>query len=116
MRTNEDRIRLVHDRTAQRIRQRALRMRLALDAACMAACLLPVAGAGALMPELMARTAGSRIAHASGAASLIGDHAALGFILMGVLAFLLGVCVTVCLYRLRRMDERRRREEGRDEL
>ena len=116
MRTNEERIRLVQEKTAQRKRERAQRRRRALDAACMAACLLLVAGAGTLMPGLMARATGSSVAHASGAASLIGDHAALGFILMGVLAFLLGVCVTVCLHRLRRMDERRRREEGRDEL
>lgn len=116
MRTNEERIRLVHERTLQRKRERARRKRRALDAACMASCLLLVAGAGAIMPGLMARTAGSSVAHASGAASLIGGHAALGYILMGLLAFLLGVCVTVCLYRLRRRDERRRREEGSDEL
>ena len=116
MRTNEERIRLVHERTAQRRRERAQRRRRALDAACMAACLLLVAGAGTLMPGLMARATGSSVAHASGAASLIGDHAALGYILMGLLAFLLGVCVTVFLYRLRRREERRRREEDGDEL
>lgn len=117
MRTNEERIRLVHERTAQRRRERAQRRRRrALDAACMAVCLLLIAGAGTLMPGLMARATGSSVAHASGAASLIGDHAALGYILMGLMAFLLGVCVTVCLYRLRRRDERRQREEDRDEL
>ncbi|MEI3367100.1 MAG: hypothetical protein V8R59_16335 [Enterocloster sp.] len=47
--------------------------------------------------------------------SLIGSHAALGYIVMGLLAFLLGVCVTVLLYRLRRRNERRS-EEKEDEL
>ena len=75
----------------------------------------PPRAAGALMPELMAHVTEGGVTHASGAASLIGDHAALGYILMGLLAFLLGVCVTVCLYRLRRRDERRRREDS-DEL
>ena len=116
MKAFEERIRLVHERTARRKRARARRRRLALNAACMAACLLPVTGIGALMPGLMARSAGGGVAHVSGAASLIGGHAALGYILMGLMAFLLGVCVTVCLYRLRRRDERRRREEGSDEL
>ena len=81
----------------------------------LAACLLLVAGFAALMPQLMSRRAEGGVIHASGAASLIGDNAALGYILMGLLAFLLGVCVTVLLYRLRRRAERRRREDE-DEL
>ena len=115
MRTNEERIHLVRQRTAARKRKRARRKRRALDAACMAACLLLVAGFAALMPQLMSRGAEGGVIHASGAASLIGDNAALGYILMGLLAFLLGVCVTVSLYRLRRRDERRRMEDS-DEL
>ena len=47
---------------------------------------------------------------------MIGSHAALGYIVIGLLAFLLGVCVTVLLYRLRRRNERRSREEKEDEL
>ena len=35
---------------------------------------------------------------------------------MELLAFLLGVCVTVLLYRLRRRKERRQREDRDDEL
>ena len=113
MRTNEARIHLVHERTAARKRQRMRRRNLLLNAACMAACLLLVICAGARMPELTTRAAEGGLAHASGAASLIGTHAALGYILMGLLAFLLGVCVTVLLYRLRRKSERR---EDEDEL
>ena len=64
---------------------------------------------------LLKPAAGS-IIHSSGAASMIGSHAALGYIVMGLLAFLLGVCVTVLLYRLRRRNERRSREEKEDEL
>lgn len=116
MRTNEERIRLVHEGAARQRRARTRRRRRAQGAACLSACLLLVACTGALMPALMARSEGGSVAHASGAASLIGDNAALGYILMGLMAFLLGVCVTLCLYRLRRRDERRRREEHDDEL
>lgn len=116
MRTNEERIRLVHKRTVELKQKRAQRKRRALDAACMTACLLLVIGIGALMPDLMAGVADGSVSHASGAASLVGSHAALGYILMGLLAFLLGVCVTVLLYRLRRRNNRRRREDRDDEL
>ena len=115
MRTNEERIHLVRQRTAARKRKRARRKRRALDAACMAACLLLVAGVGARMPGRRARATGGRVAQVQGAASLIADHAALGYILIGLLAFLLGACVTALLYRLRRREERRKRED-RNEL
>ena len=54
--------------------------------------------------------------HASGAASLVGSHAALGYILLAFMAFLLGVCVTMLLYRLHRRNERKQRENWDDEL
>ena len=59
---------------------------------------------------------GGEVHHASGAASLVGSHAALGYILMGIMAFLLGVCVTVLLYRLHRRNERKQRENWDNEL
>ena len=116
MRTNEDRTRLIHKRTAEIKRANQKKEQRRLDAACIAACLLLVVGIGAWMPGLMAGVSESGVSHASGAASLVGSHAALGYILMGLLAFLLGVCVTVLLYRLRRRKERRQREDRDDEL
>ena len=83
-------------------------------AAFMAACLVLVLGIGALMPGLMRNTADGGIAHPSGTASLLGSHAALGYIIMGLLAFLLGVCVTVLLYRLHRRYERQKQEDAGD--
>lgn len=115
MRTNEARARMVRARAAE-IRKKDRKKRRFLDAACIAACLLLVAGIGAWMPGWMAGVSASGVRHASGAASLLGSHAALGYILIGLCAFLLGVCVTVLLYRLRRRNERGRRERGDDEL
>ena len=116
MRTNEERTRLIHKRTAEIKRENQKKKQRRLDAACIAACLLLVVGIGAWMPGLMAGVSESGVSHASGAASLVGSHAALGYILMGLLAFLLGVCVTVLLYRLRRRKERRQQEDRDDEL
>ena len=44
------------------------------------------------------------------AASIFHGGAALGYIVIGLLAFLLGVCVTVLCFRLRQMS----REDGQD--
>ncbi len=110
MRTNEERIRLIHKRTAELKRKKEQKKRRVLDVACMAACLLLVVGIGSFMPGLSADIVGGEVHHVSGAASLVGNHSALGYILMGLLSFLLGVCVTVLLYRLRRRNERKQRE------
>ena len=116
MRTNEERIRLIHKRTAELNRKKEHKTRRVLDVACMAACLLLVVGIGSFMPRLSAGIVGGEIHHVSGAASLVGSHAALGYILMGLMAFLLGVFVTVLLYRLHRRNERKQQENSNDEL
>ena len=99
MRTSEERARLIHRRTAEIKQERRIKRQRRLDAACMAVCLLLVIGIGTMMP---------------GTASLIGSHAALGYIVMGLLAFFLGVCVTVLLYRLHRRCEGQKQEEAGD--
>ena len=116
MRTNEERAGLIRKRAAEIKRERQRKKRRALDMICMAACLILVVGIGSFMPGLTAGIPGGEVHHASGVASLVGSHAALGYILMGFMAFLLGVCVTMLLYRLHRRNERKQRENWDDEL
>ena len=116
MRTNEERAGLIQKRTAEIKRERQKRKQRALDMICIAACLILVVGIGSFMPGLSVDIVGGEVHHVSGAASLVGSHAALGYILMGLLSFLLGVCVTVLLYRLHRRNERKQRENSNDEL
>lgn len=68
MRTNEERTRLIHKRTAEIKRENQKKKQRRLDAACIAACLLLVVGIGAWMPGLMAGVSESGVSHASGAA------------------------------------------------
>ena len=116
MRTNEERTGLIHQRTAEIKRERQKKKQRAWDMICIAACLILIVGIGSFLPDWVVGIPGGEVHHASGAASLVGSHAALGYILMGIMAFLLGVCVTVLLYRLRRRNERKQRENSDDEL
>lgn len=116
MRTNEERAGLIHKRTAEIKRERQKKKQRALDMICIAVCLILVVGIGSFMPGWTAGVSGGEVHHTSGAASLVGSHAALGYILMGIMAFLLGVFVTVLLYRLHRSNERKKRENSDDEL
>ena len=46
-----------------------------------------------------------------GAASIFENNSAQGYILMGMICFLLGVCVTVLLYRLHRKNRENQSDE-----
>ena len=116
MRTNEERVGLVRKRMAEIRREGQRRKQHLWNRISVAACLFLVVGIGSLMPGRMAGITGEEVLHTSGAASLVGSHAALGFILMGLFSFLFGVCVTVLLYRLYLRNERKQRENSDDEL
>ena len=116
MRTNEERAGLVHKRTAEIKTKRQNKKQRARDAICIAVCLILVVEIGSFMSGWTASLTGSEVQHTSGAASLVGNHAALGFILMGLFSFLLGVCVTVLLYQLHRRNKRKKQENFNDEL
>ena len=116
MRTDEERAGLIHKRTAEIKRERQRKKQRALDGICIGACLILIVGIGSFLPDWVVGVPGGEVHHASGAASLVGSHAALGYILMGLMAFLLGVCVTVLLYRQHRRNEREQQENSDNEL
>ena len=104
MKTDAERMALIRQRTAQLQRQAHARQMLLIDAGCMAACLVLVVCLGLAMPGW----AGTSVAlHVSptGTAGMLSERGADGYILVGVLSFLLGSCVTILLYRLRRIEE-----------
>lgn len=51
----------------------------------------------------------------AGTAGMLSERGADGYILVGVLSFLLGSCVTILLYRLRRSSEKKHTRDD-DEL
>ena len=116
MRTTEERMRLIGKRTAEIRRQEEEKKRRVQDGHCLAACLILVVVIGAFLPGVVSGLSYENTGAMSGAASLVGSSEALGYIVMGLLSFVLGVCVTVLLYRLRRRNERRKQEETDDEL
>ena len=74
------------------------------------ACLVLLIGASFAMPGIAAKIQTGDYSGFEPAASMYGGSAALGYIVIGLLAFLLGVCVTVLCFRLRQMS----REDGQD--
>lgn len=116
MRTTEERVALIQKRTAKLKRQKRQKQRTVTEVLCMAASLFLIVGIGFLMPEVIGTFQTNAITHTSGAASLIGTADTLGYIVMGLLCFLLGISMTVLLYQLRRSQDEKTHKENEDEF
>ena len=110
MRSHEERVAETKRRIAKIEREKRLRHNTIVMASAVAACLALLIGASIAMPGIAASIQISDYSGFETAASMYGGGAALGYIVIGLLAFLLGVCVTVLCFRLRQMN----REDGQD--
>ena len=110
MRSHEERITEAKRRIAKIEREKRLRRNTITMASAVAACLALLVGASLAMPGITANIQTGDYSGFETAASIFHGGAALGYIVIGLLAFLLGVCVTVLCFRLRQMS----REDGQD--
>lgn len=119
MMTEEERIQRIRRRTAE-IRKHDQKQKQFLgDLGCVAACLVVIICIGLYMPsvtESLSLQNLKELRHSSVTASIIGQNGALGYIIMGILSFVLGVCVTVILYRIRERSRQNRDERNPDEF
>ena len=111
MRSHEERVAETKRRIEKIEREKRLRRNTVTMASTVVACLALLIGASFAMPGIAASIQAGDYADFETAASMYGGGAALGYIVIGLLAFLLGVCVTVLCFRLRQMS----REDGQDQ-
>ena len=110
MRSHEERVVETKRRIAAMERKKRLRRNTVTMASAVAACLVLLIGASIAMPGIAESIQTGDYSGFETAASIFHGGAALGYIVIGLLAFLLGVCVTVLCFRLRQMS----REDGQD--
>lgn len=107
MRTFEERTRLVHKRTEELRQKEWKRKQAVFDTVATTVCLILVVGVSLSVAEMMKMISTTGIPHTSGAASIIGNQVWLGYIVIGIFSFSLGVSLTVLLYRLHLRNKRR---------
>ena len=115
MRSHEERVAETKRRIAQIEREKRRRRNTITMASAVAACLVLLIGASLAMPGIAASIQTGDYSGFETAASMYGGGAALGYIAIGLLAFLLGACVTVLCFRLRQMnreDDQNKESEG----
>ena len=111
MRSHEERVTETKRRIAKIERKKRLRRNTITMASAVATCLAVLVGVSLAMPGIAASIQTGDYSGFETTASIFHGGAALGYIVIGLLAFLLGVCVTVLCFRLRQMN----REDGQDE-
>ena len=115
MRSHEERVAETKRRIAKIELEKRRRRNTITMASAVAACLALLIGASLAMPGIAANIQTGNYFGFETAASMYGGGAALGYIVIGLLAFLLGVCVTVLCFRLRQMnreDDQNKESEG----
>ena len=115
MRSHEERVAETKRRIAKIEQEKRRRRNTITMVSAVAACLVLLIGASLAMPGIAANIQTGDYSGFETAASMYGGGAALGYIVIGLLAFLLGVCVTVLCFRLRQMnreDDQNKESEG----
>ena len=109
MRSHEERVAEAKRRIAQIEQKKRRRRNTVTMVSAVAACLVLLVGTSFVMPGIAANIQTGNYSGFETPASMYSG-AALGYIVIGLLAFLLGVCVTVLCFQLRQMN----REDGQD--
>nr|WP_302819790.1 DUF4179 domain-containing protein [Ruthenibacterium lactatiformans] len=104
MRSHEERVAETKRRIAKIEREKRRRYNTITMASAVAACLALLIGASLAMPGIAASIQTGDYSGFETAASIFHGSAALGYIFIGLLAFLFYVCVTVLCFRLREMN------------
>ena len=123
MRSNEERVAEVKRRIAEKERQKKLRRSRIAAVSAVAACLVLIVVLSLFMPGIAGQLRPGGYSDYEMAASMFGENAALGYIIIELLAFLLGVCVTILCFRIRLLnreeqsmeDKKEDREDGADQ-
>ena len=104
MRSHEERVVETKRRIAKIEREKRLRRDKITMISAAAACLALLIGASLAMPGIAANIQTGDYSGFEMTASIFHGGAALGYIVIGLLAFLLGVCVTVLCFRIRQLS------------
>ena len=101
MRNTEERVLAVKLRTKEIEGQKRIRRGRMLCISSFAACLLLLVGLSFVMPGVMNSMSGGEYTNFGTAASIFEGNNFFGFVLIGFLAFALGVSVTILSYKIK---------------
>jgi predicted lysophospholipase L1 biosynthesis ABC-type transport system permease subunit len=116
VRSTDERLAAVERRVSELKQQKKQRMYRFISLSAIAACLVVVVGISIAMPGIMEGLYGGYYINTGMMASIFYQGKALGYIIIGLLSFALGVCVTVLCFILRpeRRNNKGEHNDGRN--
>ena len=112
---DEERIAEVKRRIAKKEQQQRLRRRRIVSAVCIAACFAVIVGVSFAMPGIIGRIEPSTSSGFETAATILGGSTALGYMVIGLLAFILGACVTILCFRIHQLNKEEQTEKQKED-
>ena len=111
MRSHEERIAEVRRRITEKERQKKRKQRRIVAISCIAACLAVIVGVSFAMPGIVGQIEPGTSSGFETAATILGGSTALGYMVIGLLAFILGACVTILCFRIHQLNKEEQTEE-----
>ena len=106
MRSSEERVAAVELRVKEMKRQKQVWQGRLISISSVAACLLFIIGLSLAMPGLLVGLPGGVYTYSGAAASIFDGRHGFDYVLIGVLAFSLGVSVTILCYCIRQRNQK----------
>lgn len=114
MRTVDERIAAVERRVRELEREKGQRRHRFIGLAAVAACLAIVVSVSTAMPHIIAGLSGGAYGNRGIMASIFYRGKALGYVLVGLLSFSLGVCLTILCFLLQPQRQKSKGEHEND--
>lgn len=112
MRTTDERLYAVEKRVRELEMQRRQRKLRYMGHLAVAACLIIIVGVGTAMPGIIAGISGKDYNNTGMMASIFYEGKIFGYVLIGLLSFALGVCLTILCFLL---QPGRHKDKGEDQ-
>ena len=86
-----------------------------VSAVCIAACFAVIVGVSFAMPGIIGRVAPGTSSGFETAATILGGSTALGYMVIGLLAFILGACVTILCFHIHQLNKEEQTEKQKED-
>lgn len=115
MRNNEERVAAVKRRSKELEQKRKKNQRRMICLSAIASCLVLVVGMSLVISSVVGGFSDSTVDNFAMTASVFEGSGAMGYIMIGLLAFALGVCVTILCYQINRSEYQEKEEKTQKE-
>ncbi len=113
MRSAEERVAAVRQRAREIEAKRSKQRNRVISVLALTASLLIIVGLSFIIPSVTASFTNAGYTQTGATASIFGGSSSLGYIMIGVLAFALGVVTTILFYRIHGRNKKER--DGNDD-